>query len=225
MKGWGVIAACVLVPAMASASPATVSPAALANLITRCAPNVAPATMLRIVQHESAGDPLAIHVNGPQQLEHQPANNAEAVITAAWLIQHHYNIDVGLGQINSDNLAHYKLPLAIAFDACRNLSVAADVLQQGYGRAVSGGAKAPLTTALSYYNTGSPTAGIANGYAAHVLATPIPLQSTESTGVIKLLHAKVLTPTPVAAAPVAAPAWDVFSHTDLGVYNNETADR
>ena len=215
----------VLLPVLALAGSVTPSSAALRSLIARCAPGVAPTTLLRVVQHESAGNPLAIHVNGPQQLTRQPMNDAEAVVTAAWLLQHRYNIDIGLGQINSANLSHYKLSLAAAFDSCRNLGVAAAVLRHGYDRAVNGGAEAPLTTALSYYNTGSPTAGIANGYAAQVLATPIPLKNSRPGSVQKVSHDQLLTKAPDAAASVAAPAWDVFGHTDRGVYGDETAHR
>lgn len=213
----GSLAVLAVLPALALAD-STSPQLNLTQLIARCAPTVAAVTMKRIVQHESAGNPLVIHVNGPAQLVRQPRTETEAVVTAEWLLQHDYNIDVGLGQLNSATLVRYSLPITQAFSPCRNLATAAAVLGAGYGRAVAHGSSAPLTTALSYYNTGSPTAGIRNGYAAQVLATPIPLAAGAS-----VTHTQLLPPPAAPATASAAatpPAWDVFTHPNHNVFDH-----
>ena len=85
-------------------------------LAQECAPWVAHETMAAIVRTESAFRPLAIGVNGGARLARQPENKAEAVATAEWLIANGYNIDMGLGQVNSANLRKTGLTVEDAFD-------------------------------------------------------------------------------------------------------------
>lgn len=61
------------------------------------------------------------------------------------------SVDVGLMQINSRNFKWLGLTMADALDPCRSIKAGAEVL-----------------VAHSYYNTGSPTRGIDNGYALAV---------------------------------------------------------
>lgn len=51
----------------------------LAALLAACAPQVAPETGLRLVQHESRANPYAIGVNGPYVVRPQPVTSAQAV--------------------------------------------------------------------------------------------------------------------------------------------------
>ena len=74
------------------------------NLAQECAPLVAPETMAAIVKTESQFQPLAIGINNKAQLTHQPKSKEEAIITATSLLAKGYNIDMGLGQVNSANL-------------------------------------------------------------------------------------------------------------------------
>jgi hypothetical protein len=95
----------------------------------------------------------------------------EAVVTAKWLIAHGYNIDMGLGQINSINLAKLTLSVEDVFDPCKNLAAAAVLLRSNYqsaSRKVPGG-QAALHAALSAYNTGSFSRGFTNGYVQKVI--------------------------------------------------------
>ena len=172
--------------------------ATLLTLATACAPQVAPDTMLAVVRVESAGDPLAIGVNGEPRLALAAQTPAEAIRTASRLIAQGRSLDLGLGQINVRNLKPLGLRLADAFDPCRNLAAAARVLQADWRRAAPapGPPLSALKTALSLYNTGDRVDGLRNGYAARVVAA--------ASGAV---------PKPAALHPreiAAAPDWLVF---------------
>ncbi len=142
------------------------------TLAAECAPLVSTQTMAAIVKTESQFKPFAININGDVVLERQPETKEEAVVTANWLIDNDYNIDMGLGQVNSKNLTWTKLSVADAFDPCKNLGASATILKSNY---VSASKKMPdqqaaLQAAISAYNTGSFTRGFANGYVQKVVA-------------------------------------------------------
>lgn len=139
----------------------------LSSLLSQCAPEVAPSTLAAIVAVESGGNPLAIGVNKGARVR-QPTNAVEAVATAKALLARGANIDLGLGQINSNNLRWLGLSVEAAFDSCQNLAAAARVLTHNYRRAVLIGHSTPLGAALSAYNTGSIHRGYRNGYVAKV---------------------------------------------------------
>ena len=95
------------------------------DLAQQCAPTVHPHTLAAIVKTESGFKPFAIGVNkGGAQLTRQPTTKAEAVATAKDLIGPGLNIDMGLGQINSENLARLGYSVEDVFDVCKNLSAA-----------------------------------------------------------------------------------------------------
>jgi len=137
-----------------------------------CAPSVAPELMAAIVRTESGAKPFAIGINGGVRLERQPRTQAEAVVTARWLIDQGYNVDLGPAQINSRNLEALGLSLQAAFDPCANLAAGASLLEDNYQRALTrfGDPQQAVTAAVSAYNTGSFTAGVQNGYVARVRA-------------------------------------------------------
>ena len=182
--------------------------AAALALAAQCAPAVAPETLLSVVQVESRFDPLAIGVNGAPRIEVTPTSVEDAVGKAGALIAAGRNIDLGLAQINSKNLAWLGLSLREVFDPCRNLTAAARILADGYARsdAPRVGEQAALRTALSYYNTGHPARGLANGYVGKVTAA--------AGRIVPAIGAPEANPSdaPVAAPPAAA--WDVFG--DVG---------
>jgi len=137
-------------------------------LVNECAPQVHQQTISAIVRTESAGNPWAIGINRaqPPASFQKPASKTEAVQQAKSLIQQGYNIDIGLGQINSANLSWLGLTVEQAFDPCTNLSAAARILTDNYTRANKQYAQeqASLAAALSAYNTGHFEHGITNGY-------------------------------------------------------------
>lgn len=190
-------------------------------LAQECAPWVAHETMAAIVKTESAFRPLAIGVNGGARLARQPENKAEAIVTAKWLIANGYNIDMGLGQVNSANLAKTGLTVEDAFDPCKNLAAAATILTWNYqaaSRKVEG-EQAALHAALSAYNTGSFTKGFSNGYVQKVVnnagaapavpvVSPIPLTGAKAPKpAAKPRQAQAEQPVRLQAEGAAIPQW------------------
>ncbi|MDQ7813602.1 transglycosylase SLT domain-containing protein, partial [Brevundimonas sp.] len=139
----------------------------------------------------------------------------DAARIARGLLARGANLDLGLAQINSANLAWLGLSVEAAFDPCRNLSAAGVVLRAGYRPARDGDRQAALRVALSRYNTGHPERGVRNGYVARVeraavalsLAPPAPASDTAAAEAPVV----VLPATPSASSRTPeTPAWDVF---------------
>jgi len=190
--------------------------AAALSLAAQCAPSIAPETLLSVVHVESRFNPLAIGVNGAPRVMVNAATKGEAVIRATALIAAGHSVDLGLAQINSKNLRWLGLSIADAFDPCANLAAAARVLQDGYARSDANriGQQAAVQTALSFYNTGRPDRGFANGYVGKVTraATYIVPAIDAPTG-----PRPASSPQPAAAiAPPPSPAWDVFGEAHGG---------
>lgn len=193
--------------------------ATLLPLAAACAPTVAPQTLLSIAQVESGFDPLAIGVNGPGGGGVRPRDAAEAVQRAKALIAAGRNIDLGLAQINVRNLGWLRLSVEQAFDPCRNLAAAAEVLTDGYRRAAAGRAdpQAALRTALSFYNTGDPERGLRNGYVAKVTrsaATLVPALQPDEGQARTDSRPRRDPPKPALSQPPPEP-WDVFGRARL----------
>jgi type IV secretion system protein VirB1 len=176
-------------------------PATVLALALRCAPGVAAETVVAVSRAESGLNPFAIGVNHGPPLARPPQSRAEAVATARGLLAAGGNLDLGLAQINSANIARLGLSLEEAFEPCRNLAAAAQMLAEDYGLAHTPAVapQAALRTALSLYNTGDPARGFRNGYVARVVAAA-GLPTLRGRG---------------APSPAAPPAWDAFG--DLGV--------
>jgi type IV secretion system protein VirB1 len=135
------------------------------ELILGCALGVAPQTIQAIVEVESRGNPLAIHVNGgrlprPALDADDAAKLAQAAIAAG------HSVDLGLMQINSTNLPRLGWTVEQMFDPCTNIAAGAAILTADYQRAAirHGPGQTALRAALSAYNTGSLSRGIENGY-------------------------------------------------------------
>ncbi|MGB7816297.1 MAG: lytic transglycosylase domain-containing protein [Methylotenera sp.] len=166
-------------------------------LVAECAPWVAPKTMAAIVRTESQFKPLAININGGARLERQPATKDEAAVTAKWLIANNYNIDMGLGQVNSVNLSKTNLSIEDAFDPCKNLAAAATILKWNYDSASKRvpGQQAALGAAISAYNTGSFTKGFSNGYVQKVV------NNSRSVAPTEVAQKSVIMPIPLVSTP------------------------
>lgn len=180
--------------------------AAALALAAQCAPTVAPETLLSVVQVESRFEPLAIGVNGLPRVTLAPTSVDDAVARAGEFIAAGRNLDLGLAQINSKNLAWLGLSLREVFEPCANLRAAARVLQDGYGRSDPErvGEQAALRTTLSYYNTGHPSRGVGNGYVGKV-------EAAAGRIVPALGGGSAVAPTAVAPVPERpSAAWDVF---------------
>lgn len=176
-------------------------------LALECAPMVAPQTLAAIVRTESNFNPLAININKGYRLERQPKNKEEAVATAQWLISNRYNIDMGLGQVNSSNLYRTKLSVSDAFDPCKNLAAAATILKWNYESASRHAPdnQSALHAAISAYNTGSFTRGFSNGYVQKVVNNASVAGVKSNTRVvsvpIKPIKLVNISKTPIAIKP------------------------
>jgi type IV secretion system protein VirB1 len=116
--------------------------------------------MAAVAHVESSFNPFAIGVVAGR-LERQPANKAEAVVTAKALEKAGFNFSVGVGQVNRYNLPKYGLNYETAFDACPNLHAASLILKDCYDRAKARWSvdQAALQAAFSCYYSGNFSTG------------------------------------------------------------------
>ena len=135
-------------------------------LLQQCAPEVAPVTMAAIVQTESSGWPWTIDVNGLPGGGSMRFNDQQAAITAATrYIRMGYKVDMGLAQIDSENLIWLGLTVQQAFNSCTNLRAAQRILVGSYRQAGANGTQS-LNGAFQAYNSGN-TSG--DGHYARVV--------------------------------------------------------
>ncbi len=167
-----------------TANPNTkISLTSFQTLAHSCAANVPVSTLEAVARTESALHPYALSINRPHQLarrqgwnqgtitlERQPASREEAVAWTKWLLAQGITVSIGLLQVNIEHAALLHLTPEQLFDPCTNLRSGAALLSATYAATarVHGEGFAALDSALSYYNTGSPTAGLANGYVQQV---------------------------------------------------------
>jgi type IV secretion system protein VirB1 len=215
--------------------------ATMVALARQCAPSVAVETLVSVVHTESRFNPFAIGVNAKGVAAPYSTDRVSAAATARSLIARGYNIDLGLGQINSANLAWLGLSVEDAFNPCRNLAASARVLSLNYEKASRRFAPAAaLGAAISMYNSGTAERGFRNGYVARVyraaayvvpaisVAVPAPAPSSLRAsqvsaeikpGTIGNDAAAATSATIAGAGPAsntnseqnAPPAWDVFA--------------
>jgi type IV secretion system protein VirB1 len=76
----------------------TLDALALAALMARCAPNVAPSTMAAIVRVESGGNPLAIGDNTTRR-SYYPRDRATAELLARRLLNAGHLLDLGCSKV------------------------------------------------------------------------------------------------------------------------------
>lgn len=147
--------------------------AAVVALARQCAPTVAAETLVSVVYTESHFDPYAIGVNAKGVAAPKVSDRASAIAAARSLIARGYNIDLGLGQINSANLKPLNLSIEDAFEPCRNLAASARVLAENYTSVAKSGRSTEdaIATAMSMYNTGNRWKGFVNGYVGKVYAS------------------------------------------------------
>jgi type IV secretion system protein VirB1 len=143
------------------------------NYITTCAPQVAKNTMLAIIITESKGNYLAIGLNHGYKLKYQPKSLTQAKAWIKYLAHHHYNVDIGLAQVNIKNVYKYGYSPEDMLDPCKNLKLASKILYENYHRAyakTSGDKHMAVLQAISAYNTGNYKHGFSNGYVQKVLS-------------------------------------------------------
>ena len=127
--------------------------------------------MLAIVKTESRGNYLAIGLNRGKRLRYGARNLAEARSWVEYLEQHSYDFEIGLAQVNIRNVHKYGFSANDMLDPCKNLKLAADILQHSYlnAKSVSANNREALYKALSAYNSGNYRTGFTNGYVQRVV--------------------------------------------------------
>ena len=138
-------------------------------LASQCAPHVAPDTLLAVARHESRLHPWIVHNNKTGESFDGDSVASASEVARRWIGQGQ-SVDLGLMQINSANLGWLALGVEEAFEPCANIGAGGRVLEVGYAAAVAqhGTGLAALRATLSLYNTGSPAAGLTNGYVVGV---------------------------------------------------------
>jgi type IV secretion system protein VirB1 len=122
-------------------------PAALAVAL-HCAPAEDPGMLVGIARQESDLEPMTLRDNTSGEV----LRGAGVVEAARRLIAAGHPVDLGAWQINSRNLSLLGLGVADAFEPCKAVSAAAQLIEL-----------------FSRYNTGSPSRGITTGYARAAL--------------------------------------------------------
>lgn len=156
------------------------------ELIAMCAPDVAPQTMMQIIQNESGGNPFAVNVNKLEGKQPRPKTEQAAAEAIHYYLSQGYSVDIGYAQINSDNLHLFGLGKDEAhkmLNPCMNISASNHILLSDYRRAlkVSPDPQTALKKALSAYNTGNFQYGFKNGYVAKYFKPSSQLQSIYKT--------------------------------------------
>jgi type IV secretion system protein VirB1 len=152
------------------------------DLIVACAPSVAPITIREIIRVESAGNPLAITVNGGS-LPRAAVDAVDAAKLAQAAIDAGRSVDLGLMQVNSRNLPELGYTVEQMFDPCTNIQAGAAILTASYTKAAQrlGDGQVSLRAALSAYNTGNFEGGFRNGYVAKYYGPQV-IRASLSTG-------------------------------------------
>jgi len=205
--------------------------AAVLGLAAQCASGVAPSTIAAVVHTESKGYQFALNVNGVARQPARPTDAVDAARVARRYIAQGHSVDLGLGQINSNNMSALGLTWDSVFDPCINIGAAGKVLADNYHRVRDGRMpQEALRVALSMYNTGSRTRGFRNGYVGRVLnnagvsggiapayAPPALPEQARAAGkppaniLAELVAENLAQAMPARAASPPPPAWDVFS--------------
>jgi type IV secretion system protein VirB1 len=97
-------------------SPA-LSVVAVLALAHQCAPDVAPETIVGIDKTESGLHVLSMHDNTSGARYEPRTPDAAIVLATSLIVAQHHNVDLGLMQVNSANLASVGLSIPNAFDA------------------------------------------------------------------------------------------------------------
>ena len=123
-------------------------------LLQRCAPEVAPVTMAAIIGTESSGWPWTINVNGLPDGSMRFSTKHAAIAAATRYIRMGYKVDMGIAQVDSENLSWLGLSVQQAFNPCTNLKAAQRILVGAYHQAGASGVQS-LAGAFEAYNSGN----------------------------------------------------------------------
>lgn len=135
-----------------------------------CAPEAAVSTLRAVAAVESNFEPWAVRDNTTHEAW-KPPTLAAAIALAKTRLRKSHSVDLGIMQINSENLAALGMTIDDALDPCRSLKAGARILSDAYAKGeTAADRQAAVLIALSRYNTGRALDGLANGYVGQVLS-------------------------------------------------------
>jgi type IV secretion system protein VirB1 len=199
---------------------------AFLELAHRCAPGIEISlpTLAAVISVESGFAPLSIRVGG-RWIEPAPKSKGEAVAIAVGLMDEGKSVALGLGGIDSDKLSRAGLSIVDAFYACRNVAGLAQLLDREFvvarkaGHAVAAaeriallkyGGKSADASAPGYdFRVAEARSKLGNDLTGLVVREADPPRAAITRKEAQPIEPSV-PPVRAAAAPKAAPAWDVF---------------
>jgi len=140
-------------------------------ILFSCSIKVAQNTMKAIIKTESNGNYLAIGLNTKKHQHIKPSDLNSAIVMVNFLEKNNYNFDIGLTQVNIKNVHKLGYMAKDMLNPCLNVYIGGEILHNYYIKALNNSTNETeaLYKALSAYNTGNFSAGIANGYVAKVI--------------------------------------------------------
>ena len=198
---------------------------AFLELAHRCAPGIEMSlpTLAAVISVESGFAPLSIRVDG-RRIEPAPKTKGEAVAVAVGFMDDGKTVALGLGGIDSARLSRARLSIVDAFDACRNVTGLARLLDSelAYARKAGHAGAAAERVALLKYGSNS-AGGSEAGYDVRIAEARSKLGSDLTNLVVRELGptrpsivvreaqpTELLTVPPPAVPPKPAPVWDAF---------------
>ena len=199
---------------------------AFLELAHRCAPGIEISlpTLAAVISVVSGFAPLSIRVAG-QRIGSTPKTKGEAVAVAVGFMDDGKSVALGLGGIDSARLSRAGLSIVDAFDACRNVTGLAHLLDNeltNARKAGHAGAAAESVALLKY--GGNFAGGSGMGYDVRVAEARNKLGRDLTALVVRepgpprpsIVRAEsqpvelLAVPPPAAVPPKPAPVWDVF---------------
>lgn len=141
-------------------------------------PNVDIEIVQQIIKIESNSQPFTVNVNkdGKSFISFVSKTKEEALKSAQNYINGGLSVDIGLMQINSNNLSlkiFNDLTLEDLFDPCKNIKAGSDIFYLAYENTDKNlSQEERKNIALSVYNTGDKTRGFKNGYVSKYINNP-----------------------------------------------------
>jgi type IV secretion system protein VirB1 len=212
---WSFSLAVAMLPSASRAE--TLSVPAFLNLAARCGASVAPTTLAAIAKTESNFQTLVVSDNTTHRSRNFESLDG-AVAMADSLIRRGHSVDLGLMQINSNNLRWLGYTARDVLDPCKSVSSGALILSHNYVRVRNvANRQIALRHAISQYNTGNTRSGYLNGYVRRVeqAARTLFAGSVQPVSATTVAHvAPQLAQSPLRpAAPSLAPRYSAVRWT------------
>ena len=212
-------------PPLGPASSHQISRPLLERLVRACAADVDPTTQEAIVDVESGANAWALHDDNTN-LVYAPARLIDATALATDLIAQGHRrfgardrgVDVGLGQVNSQNFGPLGVSATTMLDPCQNLRASSRIIAEAYEqeRARVGSDQIALRRALQVYNSGRST-----GDDRYVQAVVAAVPARDRAPIVPALAVDAVDaaqpgPPLPAPRPDAPPRSGLFVHVDVG---------